>query len=274
MSRFSKELLAEAEKLSRHYKHEGRQGLYREAGYSDWVWSVEKMFQENPSALITRKHLNKTGSDLSFIISEETSVHGVVINKLPSVSAQIWKELHLGLGKRKFPDNEVFADWGGFIPVAPILQRKKGKLRMSERAGQAIVCSRFCGFTFDYYKNHYRYPPQDRDLKTQEIIVKLHKKLESIYDVLYHGLRLDARVHHGHLNDDNLFVEFIDLDFYQSMVKQGYTVNSIPYSREHFEYGLSEKYLSNPDRFIEVMRIGDFDKARDYDEWKFEQNSD
>jgi len=63
-----------------------------------------------------------------------------------------------------------------------------------------------------------------------------------------------------HYHDGNITVEFIDKEYYQEQLEEGYTVNTIRYDKDKFKYDF-EKYVNDED-YECILRFIDFDHFR------------
>jgi len=162
-----------------------------------------------------------------------------LIHVLPNKSAAVWLKI---------------VEQG--IPAAPISQEGH-RLNQSPNKlkhfliGDKVITSRFCGVAmadvmtlleknglFDLYATINR---------QKESIVKALKK---------------ANINHGHLHLGNFVVEFIKKDYYHQWMQENGNINHIPFTREKSTSNPVE-YLAQPDSYEAVVRVIDFDLAKE-----------
>lgn len=153
------------------------------------------------------------------------------------------------------------------VPCAPILKTYTTKREFLFAASQEsyAVTTRFCGMAHEDVFNM----QMGSSLKIQKSFTELNTLLHRQRMVIIAEL-LKQGVVHTHPHTHNFTVEFVRKDaleshaaqlqepLYKKSILNPRVINSIPYKKEHIAF-LPSAYVGNPDLYLPVSRIIDFD---------------
>ncbi len=173
----------------------------------------------------------KTGSKLE-IFTGDPRFRGIIINTVPETSAQVWMNLVDAAEETKDDEPIVY--------TAPVL---KDGVEVDSR--NVKVRSRFCGFTLVALEEIYKDEPWIANLRQM-----FDQKMEETLDIL-----TKKGIDHGHPHLGNFVIEFVDKDYLKTQ-----NPNRLAFDQENITFDPNE-WAKNPDRYVPVIRLIDFDRA-------------
>jgi hypothetical protein len=153
------------------------------------------------------------------------------------------------------------------VPCAPILKTytKKREFLFAASQESYAVTTRFCGMAHEDVFNMQTGSSLEIQKFFTELNTLLHRqRMVIIAELLKHGIV------HTHPHTHNFTVEFVRKDaleshaaqlqepLYKKSILNPTVINSMPYKKEHIAF-LPSEYVGNPNLYVPVSRIIDFD---------------